>query len=1772
MENIMKIEFQIYDWSEDNIINDDNNDDNNIGEYIINIFGRCMDHKSIYVRLINFTPFFHIKLPEDIPEYKLNKLHERFKEYLLKFSKIGYKFRQTLKRIELKKLKCSEGFTNNKEEYYLRLIFTNVIGMKKYIYYLENNKITTPDFNNHQFKLYESNLLPMLCCFHIRKISGCSWVEVSKYNHLDDVAYCDIEIETDWKNISPIKKDINAPLRICSFDIECYSKTGDFPLASNEDDKIIQIGATYTYLGNSVPYRQYIACLDNTTQQEDIETESFNTEYELLLGFKKEIIENDCDIITGYNIFNFDEKYIFDRCKYLDEKYTQLHLVNSILHISKLKYHKCEFKDIRLSSSALGDNILRFIDTPGRVHVDIMKDIQKTSNLQSYKLDYVSSYFIRGIINNFIIINDNKIELECQTIDDITINDFIHIEVLNNVITDTIGNKYQVLNIDKINKKIKIQSDSVLINELQSLSNVKLFWSQAKDDVSPKDIFKLFKGSNDDRGTVAKYCIKDCKLVSLLINKLEIITKNLEMANVCFVPLSYLFIRGQGIKLFSLCMKEFKSQKYAFPVLKPNRLYKCCKCNNEFYREFACPKCKSHKKEEIELESTTYEGAIVFDPVPRVEYEALAVKDYMSLYPASIMHKNMSHETIVENEIYDNLPEIEYFNAQYKEQNGVIKYCRYAKVNNQLGIIPTILYNLLNERKLIKQQMKIEKDEFKLKILDAKQYAIKITANSLYGQLGSSLSPICKREIAACTTSTGREMLLAAKKFDEEQLPYIINSLKYYHNINDINNYNNILSSFLKNKDDKTIVEITNYIEKIKDVIIQPIVRYGDSVIGSTPLLIRCSITKRIFIVSIKELGLNATYRRREDNKEYINITNLEIWTDKEWTKITQLIRHKNKKKLFQVTTSSGSVVVTEDHSLILSSLKIIKPHELNIGIELLHSFPKINNLNEMILLYNKQIINYDIAMLFGFILQYGIIKINSIIVKHNNNNILNKYITLINTYFENICIIKGINYFNINIETNTNNIFLIDEIYKICIHNNKKYISPIILNAPSIIQKGYWDGMFEGYKKLRIKLNNKCIALGLYTLGKLLNYKCNINYKNKKYFLNFDINDELYSVTSINEWLLHEDYVYDLSTENHHFHAGVGSLIVHNTDSIFSCYGFKENCVKVNDNEALSLWKKVIEFGNILIKPFFDPLNALEFNTLFNEHYNINNITNLTLPNIQITDNNIIKLFIKEYMEENYLPWLWTLIDLVERNNINMFDIKLSQWAEYLLSTKRLYAADLFNDCKHRLIDPLLKLMTLIFPDNIYIPITNDHIQQLYDITSQMNLNIDAKLYLKESCDLFLRKTIKEKWINSDMRIELKKIIISYLKSIATEEINTRIKSSFVNLIIDLKKSNTNLVEYLSTTDIGISINKEILIQQTKMFEDKYIKNNGAKTMSQLIEEFIEKTLQKLFIQDKKEHYDNVIDFIKNNLLNFWIQSRKHNNIIYIDIYKDGNLINDARTVEYTIKMGDLSSKLIKQQLPYPHDCEYEKTYYPIAFISKKKYVGNKYEFDINKYKLDFMGIVLKRRDNAPIVKEICSGIIDNLINKKNPNGAKQYTINCLNNMFAGLYDIKYFIQSRSLKLKESYKDWQKIAHVYLADKITQRSPGESPVSGDRIEYAIVKRNNINKVLQGELIETPKYIIENQLEIDYLFYLTNQIQNPALQLLELVDNNVKSIFNNFIQKYSAPKNKIKKIKHHKLKENYILEIKNLISDITKKSKLLHFKLNPKLLKFINKI
>ena len=96
----------------------------------------------------------------------------------------------------------------------------------------------------------------------------------------------------------------------------------------------------------------------------------------------------------------------------------------------------------------------------------------------------------------------------------------------------------------------------------------KIEWCLMKDDVSPQDIFKKHKtGGPSGRAEVAKYCIQDCELCINLTMALDIIPNNISMANVCCVPQSYIYLRGQGAKIFSLITKVCNSNDVRIPTL-----------------------------------------------------------------------------------------------------------------------------------------------------------------------------------------------------------------------------------------------------------------------------------------------------------------------------------------------------------------------------------------------------------------------------------------------------------------------------------------------------------------------------------------------------------------------------------------------------------------------------------------------------------------------------------------------------------------------------------------------------------------------------------------------------------------------------------------------------------------------------------------------------------------------------------------------------------------------------------------------------------------------------------------------------------------------------------------------------------------------------------------------------------------------------------------------------------------------------------------------------
>lgn len=1397
---------------------DKNKERDNDELYTMLIYGTCINGATVCTKVDNFTLFYYIKPPEsweNLSDEIFEKNVEEFKDTLLNSyyksrTKNGNEYNRKIipnniskhfKNVQTVKKKDFWGFTNNKVFRFMKISVKSLQLFNSLKYYFQS-------LEKQGFKLYESNIDPFLKYIHIQDIKPCGWVRIEKYKIGDDISRCDYNIEVNHNHIIPIEVNKIAPLLITSFDIECSSSHGDFPLAKKnyskvaqdlaivakagyeydsefiinwlqnifiddviideetnlkinrvyprkkitndfissvpklvesvieeiisildkianslsndihddeddehfsklsirelndeedkitkllsnvlpalEGDKIIQIGTTVHMYGSDKIVYKNIITLNTCDVFDGCDVVACKTEKEVLIKWKELMNNLNSDIVIGYNIFGFDMEYIWVRAN-------ELGIIDEFsLGLGRLIERKCSLVEQKLASSAMGENFLKYLDMDGTVLIDLLKIMQREQKLDSYKLDNVASIFL--------------------------------------------GDK--------------------------------------KDDLKPNEIFEKFGGTSADRCVIAKYCIQDCCLVNRLMHKLKILENNIGMGNVCLVPLNYLFRRGQGIKIFSLIAKQCMNRDSLIPAIKSYR-------------------------DNIE-DDDGYEGAVVLEPKEGIYLnEPIVVFDYGSLYPSSMIARNLSHDTyIIDKKYMIDDPNIEYMKVCYDIYEGVgdkkkktgVKECIFAQYKDgKKGIIPEILTMLLQERNNTKKKIEyktailkngeevfgIQKDKgnsieyhnidanntvivnkndiysvkdtynnFEKDVFDSLQLAYKITANSLYGQIGARTSSIYLKDIAASTTATGREMIMIAKDFVETK-------------------YN-------------------------AEVI------YGDSVMPYTP--ITYLLDNKIMVNTFENIqGEWIDYKQfkpndkdRFDKEQYIvsNI-NMKVWTHNGWSKITRIIRHKTVKKIYRILTNTGLVDVTEDHSLLNKYGEIIKPSNCTLGKELLHSQPILTD-------YSFNQLDIDQAFIYGAFMRNGeCFKGEKWIIYNTDYDLLLKCKDIIES-IEKIpfIIVNSSHYSDIYklIPLTKNKVIINDLInkYKVnCYLNDNKIVPQIVINSHNIIVLEEFlhglcgmNGNIKGFDKW-FDIEHQITTQSLCILLQKIGYNVTISVLNDTniYRLAYTRSKPYNSIAIKKITVLHkayDGYVYDIETEYGVFHAGIGNMILKNTDSIF---------------------------------------------------------------------------------------------------------------------------------CK--------------FP-------------------------------LTDSC---------------------------------------------------------------------------------------------------------------------------------------------------------GNTVYGKDALPYAIDIGKHVEKNIVQIMPKPQKLNYEKSLYPFILFSKKRYVGNLYETDINKPKQKSMGIVLKRRDNAQIVKKIYGGIIDIILNKQDLKGSIEFLQEELEDLVNGKTPITELVISKSLRA--SYKDPSKIAHKVLADRIGARDPGNRPVVNDRIPFVYIKTANPN-ALQGDRIENPDYILQNNLTPDYLHYITNQIMKPILQLYAL--------------------------------------------------------------------
>lgn len=549
-----------------------------------------------------------------------------------------------------------------------------------------------------------------------------------------------------------------------------------------EGDKVTFIGSTFLRYGEDRPYLNHCLALGACDTVTGAEIVSCKTERALLQAWTQLVQREDPDIIIGYNIFGFDYQFMFHRA-------LENHVEDEFLKLSRNADEFCGKRDFKTGKVSIeetsialasGQYDLHYIGMPGRLQVDMYNYFRRDYNLTSYKLDYVGSYFIGDDVKSIehrveadsdSVIPDGKVtRIVSKNLTGLEVGNYIELEETGHS-TDPYkdGQKFQVVAVDRTAGYFEI-----IGHETPDMKK-HVRWGVSKDDVTPQDIFRMTNEGSGPRAVIAKYCIQDCNLVHHLMKKVDVITGYNEMAKICSVPISFLVIRGQGIKLTSYMAKKCREKNTLMPVIDKGP------------------------------SGEGYEGAIVLPPKRGLYLDnPVACNDYSSLYPSSMISENLSHDSKVWTKeydlddnlicetgekdpktgehIYDNLPGYGYVDVEYdtyrwkpnprgkmeKHLSGK-KVCRFAQFKDGTkAILPSILEELLAARKSTRKLAEQQSDPFMANVLDKRQLAYKVTANSLYGQCGAKTSSFYEVDVAASTTATGRKLLTYAKRMVEE--------------------------------------------------------------------------------------------------------------------------------------------------------------------------------------------------------------------------------------------------------------------------------------------------------------------------------------------------------------------------------------------------------------------------------------------------------------------------------------------------------------------------------------------------------------------------------------------------------------------------------------------------------------------------------------------------------------------------------------------------------------------------------------------------------------------------------------------------------------------------------------------------------------------------------------------------------------------------------------------------------------------------------------------
>ncbi|XP_013418997.1 DNA polymerase delta catalytic subunit [Lingula anatina] len=619
---------------------------------IVRMYGITMEGNSVMAHIHGFAPYFFVPAPDGFKISHAEDFRQALNEAVVKDMRSNKdNVVDAVLAVELATKENIYGFHTNGKRDFLKITVAlqRLIAPAKRI--LEMG-FSFRGFPNHGYSTFESNI-----DFEIRfmvdtKVVGCNWIEVParKYSvrksgdAIKPTSRCQLELDVSWENFISHAPEGEwskvAPFRILSYDIECAGRKGIFP--EPDKDPVIQIANMVIKQGSKDPFIRNVFTLDTCGHIVGSQVLSYQTEEEMLKKWSDFIREVDPDLITGYNIQNFDMPYLMNRARHLK--------VKDFHYLSRIKDKESTVKEAMFQSKQMGKRENKVVNTEGRIQFDLLQILLRDYKLRSYTLNAVSYHFLQ----------------------------------------------------------------------------------EQKEDVQHSIITDLQNGNEQTRRRLAVYCLKDAYLPLRLLEKLMCVINYMEMARVTGVPLTYLLTRGQQIKVISQLLRKAKDTAYVIPAMKPET-------------------------------GDEYAGATVIEPNKGYYDVPIATLDFSSLYPSIMMAHNLCYTTLLRNQQViqrEGLTAEQYI----KTPSGNF----FVKQSVRKGLLPEILDDLLSARKRAKNDLKKETDPFKKKVLDGRQLALKISANSVYGFTGAQVGKLPCLEISQSVTGFGRMMIEQTKNYVEE--------------------------------------------------------------------------------------------------------------------------------------------------------------------------------------------------------------------------------------------------------------------------------------------------------------------------------------------------------------------------------------------------------------------------------------------------------------------------------------------------------------------------------------------------------------------------------------------------------------------------------------------------------------------------------------------------------------------------------------------------------------------------------------------------------------------------------------------------------------------------------------------------------------------------------------------------------------------------------------------------------------------------------------------